>query len=232
MPARRQTERPQAPPRGQQGLSALRREEEGGPEIDKQVDTAGGLDLVQGGSPGEEIHGGREVAPREGGLAGRSQLLACASPQRPCAAVCNAQLRPTATGLLEVVADDLVVRTSAVLEPVGESLVQAGPSLLGNSVVGRIAREDVTERESILAHQARALREDQPPPYEPLKERTDLRGGRGERQQRVAPELLSDDRRAFEQRPFLGLQPVKPGREERLDRARDHELFSVLRSQG
>ena len=86
-------------------------------------------------------------------------MAAGALAERAGLVVDRAELGAVAVGLLEVVAEDLLVLGHAVagraLEPVGELLVQRGAELLRGRAVGGVADEDVLEAERGLAGEAR-----------------------------------------------------------------------------
>src|SRR5207247_10450200 len=58
--------------------------------------------------------------------------------------------RQTVVRLLEVIADHLVELLTPALEPAGEALVQLRAELLGDTLVGGVADQYVTEAEDVL----------------------------------------------------------------------------------
>ncbi len=75
-----------------------------------------------------------DVAAVVRAAAGRAEVAACARGERAGVVVDRAELGAVAVGLLEVVAEDLLVLADALagepFEPVGEVLVQRGPRRL------------------------------------------------------------------------------------------------------
>ena len=81
---------------------------------------------------------------------GPGRLQVPGGPAGPDRVVGRAQLAPVADGLLQVVADELVLAGLA-LEPAGEALVELGPVRLGDGPVGRLLDQQVAEAELVLA---------------------------------------------------------------------------------
>jgi hypothetical protein len=78
-------------------------------------------------------------------------------------------LRPKAVRLLKVIADDLVIGASRLLEPGGEVLVKLGPPLFRCSAVSSVSDEDVTEPERVFTREGGTLRLDKAPSHKSLK---------------------------------------------------------------
>ena len=100
------------------------------------------------------------MAP-ERSLAGASQHDAGPESQL---VVTAAELRVEPVGLLEVVADDLVVTGELAvsrLEPVGEALVQPRAQLLRHRRVRDVADQDVVEPKAVVAREQRAIGADE-----------------------------------------------------------------------
>src|SRR5205814_3562800 len=98
--------------------------------------------------------------------------------------------------------------------------------------VSGVADEDVPEPEGILAEEARRLGgEDEALPHERVQVQADavreLR--RRELDDGAPPELLADDRRALDDRLLLGIEPIEPRSEQRVDRRRDRQLANLTR---
>ena len=161
---------------------------------------------------------------------------AARSPSGPGSRRRAAELDAVAVSLLEVVADDLVALDelrAVVLEPAGEALVQVGARRLRERVVGRVADQQVAEAEAVLGRHERPLGPDQLLAYECGQPRHDLHVGRLERLNRPAVEELAFDRAALEHAPLGLLEPVEPGRKQRLQRPRhDHVTAGVGRHCG
>ena len=79
----------------------------------------------------EQVDCGRRVAALPGFDAGRAQPSTGVGCEPPCTAVEPAQLGSQAVSLLEVVADELV-GLAALVEPVGQALVQSARSAFGS----------------------------------------------------------------------------------------------------
>ena len=113
--------------------------------------------------PLEQPGGGPVVAPPERAAAGGREPLAGAFGQ---GRVGLSELLLVAGGLLEVVAEDLVQLDqllSALLEPVGEALVQLRPGRLRERVVGGVADQQVAEAEAVLAARTAPCRDGSAP---------------------------------------------------------------------
>src|SRR5205823_14776045 len=126
----------------------------------------------------------------------------------------QSELLPVATGLLEVVAHDLVQLdepTAVSLEPPRESLVQLRPRSLRQRVVGRVADEKVAEAEAILARKLRRLGPDQRSADERREAPGHVRFFGRERLDRPAVEELALDRAALQHAPLGRIELVEAG---------------------
>ena len=97
----------------------------------------------------------RRARRRGAGLGKASAACAASSAPRSSAVPSS---HAVAVGLLEVVAEDLVELDqvgAALLEPVGEALVQLGARRLRQRVVGGVADQQVAEAEGVLARELR-----------------------------------------------------------------------------
>jgi hypothetical protein len=179
---------------------------------------------------GEERRGAREEV--NGGPVGACECpepgvreqdrRAVGEPSLPLAD--RPELGPVAVRLLEVVADDLLVAAPFSLQPVREAGMKLRSRLLGHPRVCRVPHELVTEAERVADDEHRPDRSDQLLPHQALKRRADLLARVGQLSDRARPEFLSDHRGAFEDRAFVGLEPVEPRGEQRLDRRRHRDL--------
>ena len=144
------------------GASKLARFHERHPQQRQQRHTLGVSGREQRDRPLEQV--GRR--PQVGSLF-------CAPPRRGQAGggparkllVGRSYLGAAAKGLLEVVAEDLLVFGEASahlrLEPVGELLVQLGARLLGQRVVRGVADEEMAELEGVLVGEVGGVRPDE-----------------------------------------------------------------------
>src|SRR5262249_2368293 len=130
-----------------------------------------------------------------------------------------AELRPQHVRLLEVVAGELVeVDDPALLQPIGEALVELRAQALRRRAVGGLLDEAVPEAEDVLAGR---------PDEAPSRESPQVGVG-GRRRLRVeeggdivGAELLADDGAALEDGPLAWAEAVEAGREERLHGLRE-----------
>ena len=85
--------------------------------------------------PLQELDGGGQVAPSEGAAARRVEPTGGLGAEGALARPDAPELSPILVGLLQVVADDLLLLAERLLgrsiEPEGEPLVQLAPRLLG-----------------------------------------------------------------------------------------------------
>ena len=128
--------------------------------------------------PVEQVHCGRVVRTKQSVLTCLREQVARTVAQLSQRLIDWTELGPIPVGLLEVVADDLLV--GGFVEPVGEAFVQLSTDFLRDPAVGGVADEDVAEAEGILIRQARALRLDEPSAHKSLKKDAHLRPGCGE----------------------------------------------------
>ena len=158
----------------------------------------------------------RESSPARGG-----QSCARALRQFP---VGLPELGLVASCLLEVEAEDLVhldeIR-AALVQPVGEALVELCADGLGETVVGGIADEQVPEAKRIVTRQLRAVGPDQLLANESRQSRDD-RPVLGERLHRATVEDLALDGAALEHRALRLLQLVEARGQQGLE-VRRHE---------
>src|SRR2546425_10615571 len=137
--------------------------------------------------------------------------------------------------LLEVVPEYLLVLQRAVavdtIRPADELLVERRPRTLQQSVVGRLANQNVMEAVRVLERTLRGIRSHEL-----------LGAERGEKigdliLQRVRSELLdgtfgehiAGDCRRLDHGALLAGERVEAGREQRLDRRRDREVAEPVR---
>ncbi len=129
-----------------------------------------------------------------------------------------------------MVAEDLVVLRCAVarflLEPVGEALVKPGAELLRDTVVCRVANQDVTYAKGALVREARRRRAN----VLALEEHLQGLGHAGaldfirESEHRAAMEDLPLDRSTLERRALSARHPVESRTEQLTECWRDREL--------
>ena len=115
----------------------------------------------------EQVHGARDEVQRGRSVAAGRRRVGPASPsrsaarrgKRPSRRVEGSELGAVAVRLLEVVAEELVELEHAVagalLEPGGVALVEVGPRLLRDRLVGGVADERVAETVAALAREHR-----------------------------------------------------------------------------
>ena len=171
----------------------------------------------------EERRGHRPVVGLERAPARRGEAVGGGPAERRRVL---AGLDPQPVGLLELVADHVVVLHEVAhldLEPAGGPLVQLGAGLLEEPSVGGVADEDVVEAEHRLVEPVGAGRLDELLAAQPLEVRR--RGGRAtsggtQRAEHPAVEGLPDDRRRLEHGALAGRQPVDAGGQQRVDRER------------
>ena len=155
---------------------------------------------------GQQRSGALEQADRRGVLARAhrppargGKVIRGALRERERALVDLAQVGAVAVGALEVVAEDRLDLDHAVgvalLQPVGEPLVQLGAVLFGDRLVGRVAHEDVAEGEAGLALEGGWLGRDQ------LLARESLEHARERRRRRRARSRPPPRTRARRPRP-------------------------------
>ena len=112
----------------------------------------------------EQVGGGRGVPSRERPVARRRQGGGRPFGQPSARLVHRAQLGPEPGGLLQVVAEDLLVLVQprpGAFEPPGERLVERRPPLLRHPLVGRVPDQLVPEPEGLLAGELRSIGPDQ-----------------------------------------------------------------------
>ena len=140
--------------------------------------------------------------------------------------VCLAKLGLVASCLLEMEAEDLVhldeIRP-ALVQPVGEALVELCANGLGETVVGGIADEQVPEAKGIVTRQLRAFGPDQLLADESRQSRHD-RPVLGQRLHRPAVEDLALDGASLEHRPLRLLQLVEARGKQGLQVGRDENI--------
>src|SRR5881392_3711092 len=98
----------------------------------------------------EERRRGGSVAPAERAAAGRGEPRGGLRCQPPRCLVVRLELGEETICLLEVVADNLLGRRLALIEPACELLVELCPQRLRYRVVGGVTDEDVAEAEDVL----------------------------------------------------------------------------------
>ncbi len=177
----------------------------------------------QGDGPLQQVGGGRQVAAAGGEVAGRGQLGRGGGRDLAAVGVHRAELGQEPVGPLQVPAEHLPDLAAAgrvrLGQPAGVALVQLGPGLLGQRVVGGVADELVAELEAVAAAEgglgrAQQLLADQGQQVGVGRGPGRL-GGEGEHGRPV--EGLAHDRRAVQQGPLLAGQPVQAGGQQRLD---------------
>jgi hypothetical protein len=143
----------------------------------------------------------------------------------------GAELDPIEVGLLEVVAEDLLVLPrpgiAPFLEPGRAALVQNRPDPLRNCGVCGFANEVVTEAKALAVRERTGDRPDEVPADEPIQiatERAPVLFGIAEACERLLRELPADDRGTLDDRALAGAEAVEPRGEERLDRGRGNDV--------
>ena len=145
------------------------------------------------------------------------------------------ELGPVAVGLLEVVADDLVQLDqvgAVLLEPEGKSLVELGSNGLRQSLVGRVADQEMAEAVRLVVDEHRLLRSYEVLPDERDQLSVDLLFLRRQRRHRTAVEDEPFDGTALEHAALGRLELVESPREQGLDRRGHHDLASALGRHG
>ena len=182
----------------------------------------------------KKVARGRHVDARHRPLAGAAEELSRAATELPGSRVVAAELRPVAPCLLDVIAEDLLVRPSVVthlvLQPVGETLVQVGPHLFGNATVGRVSDQVMAEPERIVTRKLGPVRPDELLAHQRQQMLADL-GADLSRQQiadRATVEQLALERGAFYDGALVRLEAVDARGEQRLDRRRNANLPEVV----
>ena len=175
-------------------------------------------------------------AARLRGLGRGLQVLDGAGGEHSLTLAAALQLGREPAGPFEVVRDHLVRRPPAG-EPVRDRRVHLGAHALRHAGVRHLADQRVVEAKRLLAGELRLVGRDQPAPHERDEAPADRRTEQRRQRPRVEPAPL--DRRALEQQPSLGLEPVDPRREHRLNahrqvalvlpRANGHELLHEQR---
>jgi hypothetical protein len=135
-----------------------------------------------------------------------------------CVVTSEPELGPVAAGLLEVVPDDLVQvdeRSPVLLEPGGEASVQLDARRLRESVVCRVADEEVPEPKRVLTRKLRRVGRDELPAHQrgQVPRHVCLRGG--ERLHGAAVEDFALDRRSLEHASLGRVQPIQTRLQER-----------------
>ena len=129
--------------------------------------------------PLEEMRRAVDVTPNGRSLRRAVQRSRGIARQRSGAIVRRAELAAIPVGLLEVVAEDLLVVVRVVRrdlrQPPGEALVQVGSLFLRHRLVGRVADQEVSEPERVLAGELGAVGADQFLPREREQARADMR---------------------------------------------------------
>ena len=142
-------------------------------EVDQQVEPVLVIGRKERRRAPQQVRGGRHVAAREGPPARRPQPLRRLAADLAAAVVERSQLRQVAVGLLQVVAEDLLVLAGPVavhlVGPGHEPLVQRRALALEQARVGRVADQDVLERERGAGRHDGRVRLKQPPPLEPAQ---------------------------------------------------------------
>ena len=171
----------------------------------------------------EQVRGGVDVAAVVCAAAGRAEVPAARSASARASSSSGPELGAVAVGLLEVVAEDLLVLADALagepLEPVGELLVQRGAELLGGRPVGRLADEDVLEAKRDLVRRS-PRRQDGSAPSAPARRarRAQPRGRRSAESSTTAPRWKSSPSTAPALERVAGacLEPVETCAEQRV----------------
>ena len=120
-------------------------------------------------SPAEQVGCRPEIAGRQRSATSRSQTRA--GQRGDALGVAGvAQLAAIGGGLLEVIAEDLLVLGEApaarAFEPAGEALVELRARALGQPGIGRVAHEDVPEAVGVLGRERACLGHDHPLAHE------------------------------------------------------------------
>ena len=179
--------------------------------------------------------------------AGRSEFVAveCAARRRQIVArraqgeltglaVAQSQITPVSVGGFEIAGDDLVGferRTGAAgVHPVRQPLMQLGSLGFQQPAIGDIADEDVMEPPHRLVARVDAARLGEVEAAQPVQRRHDLGSAdAGQRGDRAGGEVRADYRGDFEHASVAGIQPLEPGRQQRLDRRRNRDRVYVHR---
>ncbi len=150
------------------------------------------------------------------------------------ALVHGAQLAAVSEGLLQVVAQDLLVLAHPVTrgdgQPSREPLVQVRSLFLRHGLVGGVADQEVPEAEGVLPHEFGAVGADELLACQGEEAGTHLCAEhlRGERRHRPSVEDLPLHRASLDHRAFLGIQAVEPRGKEELDRRRHREVGQIV----
>ena len=134
-------------------------------ELEAELEPLGRVLRQQRARALEEVDGRRRVSASDRAPPGGGEQLPAARGERHPRLVDALDLGAVAERLLEVVAEHLLHLGAAVAgrydEPVREPLVQLGPDLLRQAVIGGVPDQDVPEAEGVLARERRPLLADQ-----------------------------------------------------------------------
>jgi hypothetical protein len=160
-------------------------------------------------------------------------MLGRASPQLARGVVDRRQLYAVAVGLLEVVAENLLVfdapASCRLLQPGCKSLVQLRAQFLWHAVVRGVANQQVTEPEGVLAWKSGSVRTDELLANEGLEMTSNVSSclGGGELDHSAAMEHLALHRGPFDDRSLVRAQAVEPCCKKGLNRRRDGHRLEV-----
>ena len=137
--------------------------------------------------------------------------------------VAGSELSEDEEGLLEMVAEDLLVLHHALgsraLRPIDESLVELHSGSFEQRVVRRVLDQTVNEGVTLLPREFRLVRADELFPNETSEARLDqyLAVLGYQLLHRTPEEDQADDGTALDHRPLARTQPIEPGREQGAD---------------
>ncbi len=148
------------------GLLEAPRGEQRRAELDQGVDVLDRARRLHGCCLTEERDGRGHRAPRDRGLCGGYEVRGGPAAELGPRGRVVPELARVAPGLPEVMAEHGVRAGVALLEPVREAQVEAGPALLRNGLVGRAVQQDVPEAERVVAGELGARGPDEPLPHQ------------------------------------------------------------------
>jgi hypothetical protein len=175
----------------------------------------------------EQVDRGRIVGTVARSSPRRRQDYCSSTSKTTAALVRRLQLDAVTVGALEVIAEDLLELRRLRFEPVGEPLVEIGPPLLPERLLGRVAQEEVLETKRVLGCGPDHVCPDER--LERLRE-TFRQRLRRELRDRVEAELLALDSRALDEAALVRRQAIEPRSEQSLDRRRDGHVAVAARA--
>ena len=172
----------------------------------------------------------RHIPPGVGSAARRSQRMSGTRPEDADALTGHAELDEIAVRGLEVIAEDLLLLLDAVsshaFEPSCEAFVVLRPELLRHRLVRRIADQQMTEAERVIAGDRRPGGPHELLPHQRHHVLRDLGPeSRGcQLSNRAQEEPLTRHRSGLEHHALARGKPVQPRCEQRRDRRGDRHL--------